>query len=145
MRWHRPQTAAGIRPAHALTFAELSAGLLLLGIPNAILVAALIAVVDILPVLGTGTVVLPWAAFALLQGQHRLFIGLLVMYAVIALVRNILEPRLVSHQIGLHPLATLFFMYVGLQILGLAGMLLFPVLAMVSVQLQKEGKIHLWK
>ena len=128
-----------------LTVAELSAGLLLLGIPNAILVAALIAVVDILPVLGTGTVVLPWAAFALLQGQHRLFIGLLVMYAVIALVRNILEPRLVSHQIGLHPLATLFFMYVGLQILGLAGMLLFPVLAMVSVQLQKEGKIHLWK
>ncbi len=128
-----------------LTFAELSAGLLLLGIPNAILVAALIAVVDILPVLGTGTVVLPWAAITLLQGQHRLFIGLLVLYAVITLVRNILEPRLVSRQIGLHPLATLFFMYVGLQILGLIGMLLFPVLAMVTVQLQEEGKLHLWK
>ena len=67
------------------------------------------------------------------------------MYAVIALVRNILEPRLVSHQIGLHPLATLFFMYVGLQILGLAGMLLFPLVVMIVKQLQDAGKIHLWK
>ncbi len=128
-----------------LTFAELAVGLMILGIPNAILAAAMIAVVDILPVLGTGTVVLPWAAIALLQGQHRLFIGLLVMYAVITLVRNILEPRLVSRQIGLPPLVTLFFMYVGLQILGLVGMLLFPILAMVAVQLHEEGKLHLWK
>lgn len=128
-----------------LTFAELSVGLLLLRVPNAILVAALIAMVDILPVLGTGTVVLPWAVIVLIQGNIRLFIGLIVMYAVIALVRNILEPRLVSRQIGLHPLATLFFMYIGLQTLGLLGMLLFPALVMVLKQLQEDGKIHLWK
>ena len=128
-----------------LTFAELSAGLLLLGIPNAILVAALIAVVDILPVLGTGTVVLPWAAFALLQGQHRLFIGL---FGDVRRHRPGAQyPRAPSGQppdrpaSSCHPL----FHVCGAANPGAGGMLLFPVLAMVSVQLQKEGKIHLWK
>lgn len=129
-----------------LTFAELSVGLLILQIPYAIPLAALIAVVDILPVLGTGTVLIPWAAFSLLSGNLSLCIGLLVMYAIITVIRNILEPRVVSHQIGLNPLVTLFFMFVGLKVTGgVIGMLLFPLGIIIIKQLQDAGHIRLWK
>ena len=129
-----------------LTFGELTAGLLLLRVPYAILLAALIAVVDILPVLGTGTVLVPWSVFCLLQGNMKLFGGLVALYIVITVVRNILEPRLVSHQIGLSPLVTLFFMYLGLKATGgLVGMLLFPIGIMILKQLQETGYIHIWK
>lgn len=79
-------------------------------------------------------------------GDFHLFIGLGLLYVVVSLVRNILEPRVVSHQIGLHPLVTLFFMFLGLRATGsLAGMLLFPLVVMIVKQLQDAGKIHLWK
>lgn len=128
-----------------ITFVELSVGLLILRVEHAIVLAALIALVDILPVLGTGTILIPWALIALISGQYPLAIGLIVIYVLITVVRNILEPRLVSYQIGLNPLVTLFFMYLGLQVAGFAGMFLFPVTAMVVVQLQENGHIHLWK
>lgn len=68
------------------------------------------------------------------------------MYVVVSLVRNILEPRVVSHQIGLHPLVTLFFSFSACGATGsLAGMLLFPLVVMIVKQLQDAGKIHLWK
>ena len=129
-----------------LTFGELTAGLLLLRVPHAVLLAALIAVVDILPILGTGTVLIPWIAVSLLGGNTAFAVGLTVLYVVITVVRNILEPRVVSRQIGLHPLATLFFMFLGLRATGgIAGMLLFPVGAIIVKQLQEAGHIHLWK
>ena len=129
-----------------LTFGELTAGLLLLRVPHAVLLAALIAVVDILPILGTGTVLIPWIAVSLLGGNTAFAVGLTVLYVVITVVRNILEPRVVSRQIGLDPLATLFFMFLGLRATGgIAGMLLFPVGAIIVKQLQEAGHIHLWK
>lgn len=129
-----------------LTFAELSAGFLILRIPYAIPLAALIAVVDILPVLGTGTVLIPWALICLIRGDMALFGGLVLLYIVITVVRNILEPRMVSHQIGLSPLVTLFFMFLGLKATGgLVGMLLFPIGIMILKQLQEAGYFHIWK
>lgn len=128
-----------------ITFIELSIGLTILNIPYSILVAAMIAVVDILPVLGTGTIVIPWAFIALIMGNVRLFIGLSIMYIIITIIRNILEPRLVSQQIGLNPLVTLFFMFLGLKSIGIFGMLLFPVTVMILKQLQDSGKIKIWK
>lgn len=128
-----------------ITFAELSIGLSILKIPYAIPLAALIAVVDILPVLGTGTILIPWALISLLTGNIRLFIGIGLLYIIITILRNILEPRIVSHQIGLNPLVTLFFMYLGLQTIGILGMLLFPVIIMVLKQLQDTGRIRIWK
>ncbi len=128
-----------------ITFVELWIGLSVLHLPHALPLAALIAVVDILPVLGVGTVLVPWALFALLTGDVALFIGLGILYIVITVIRNILEPRVVSSQIGLNPLVTLFVMYLGLRSVGLAGMLLFPVLLMVLKQLQDHGRLHLWK
>ena len=129
-----------------LTFAGLSIGFLLLRIPYALPLAALISLMDILPVLGVGTALIPWALAELVLGDFHLFIGLGLLYVVVSLVRNILKPRVVSHQIGLHPLVTLFFMFLGLRATGsLAGMLLFPLVVMIVKQLQDAGKIHLWK
>lgn len=128
-----------------ITFMELSIGLTILNIPYSILIAAMIAVVDILPVLGTGTIVIPWAFIELIMGNVHLFIGLSIMYIIITIIRNILEPRLVSQQIGLNPLVTLFFMFLGLKSIGIFGMLLFPVTIMILKQLQDSGKIKIWK
>lgn len=128
-----------------ITFAELSISFAILGIPYMFLVAALIAIVDILPVLGTGTILIPWAFISLAMGNVRMFIGIGLTYVIITVIRNILEPRLVSMQIGLNPLITLFFMFLGLKAVGIIGMLIFPVTVMILVQLQKSGQIKLWK
>lgn len=128
-----------------ITFAELSVGLTILRVPYSLLVAAIIAVVDILPVLGTGTVLIPWALISAILGDFRMFVGLALLYVFITVLRNFLEPKLVSRQIGLNPLVTLFFMYLGLQAMGLPGMLLFPVTVMILKQLQDQGSIQIWK
>lgn len=102
--------------------------------------ALAIAVFDILPVLGTGGILLPWAVILLLLGDKMLAAGILVLYLVITVVRNIAEPRLVGKQIGLHPLATLIAMFLGLKILGIAGMVLFPMLLAVLVNIEHGKK-----
>ena len=115
----------------AVTFAELYAGFLILGIPYALAAAAGIAVIDILPVLGTGTVLLPWAALELLHRSWFRGVGLLVLYAVITVVRQVIEPKIVGRHIGLHPLAALLAMYFGARLFGIAGLLLLPMAASV--------------
>ena len=127
-----------------ITFVELSVGLLILRVNFAIPIAALIAVVDILPVLGVGTVLLPWAALSCISGDFFRAIGLVIMYVVITIIRQVLEPKVISTQIGLFPLVTLLSMYVGLRLFGFFGMLGFPLVLIVVTALQKDGKIHLW-
>jgi sporulation integral membrane protein YtvI len=128
-----------------ITFAELSICFTVLRIPYAFLLAAIIALVDVLPVLGTGTILIPWAFLNLVMGNPKMFIGLGITYIIVTIVRNIVEPRLISQQIGLNPLITLFFMFLGLKAIGIFGMLLFPVIIMVIIQLQNSGRIKLWK
>ncbi|MCL2487441.1 MAG: sporulation integral membrane protein YtvI [Oscillospiraceae bacterium] len=128
-----------------ITFVELLITFLILGIPHALLFAALTALVDILPVLGTGTILIPWSVIAVITGDMTVGIGLAVGYVLITVIRNYLEPKLVSQQIGLNPLVTLFFMYLGLKLAGLPGMLLLPVVAMIFTQLQEKGKVKLWR
>lgn len=111
----------------SITFLELSIGLTLLGVEHAWLVAALTAVFDILPVLGTGGVMLPWAGVAAVQGEVYLASGLLVLYLVITVIRNILEPKIVGKQLGLHPLLTLISMFIGAKLLGMIGLFGFPI------------------
>jgi sporulation integral membrane protein YtvI len=115
----------------ALTFTELFIGLSLLGVPYVFGLSFLIALIDILPVLGVGTVLLPWALLALLWGNTRMGFGLLVLYAVISIVRQILEPRVIGTQVGLHPLIALFSLYVGARLFGAAGLFLLPMAAAV--------------
>ena len=90
--------------------------------------AFLIALVDIIPVLGTGTVLIPWAVVSLLTGKVGLGIGLLITYAVVLVIRQILEPKLVSGQIGLPPIVTITSMYVGTKIVGVFGFFIVPLL-----------------
>ncbi len=128
-----------------ITFAELSIGLTILGVQYSIILAAIISIVDILPILGVGTVLIPWAIISLLLGNWGMALGLVILYAVITVIRNIVEPRIVSINIGLHPVITLISMYIGLQIMGIAGMFLFPMICITLVQLQKNGTLKLWK
>lgn len=114
-----------------LTFFELFVGFSLLRLPYTFLPAILIALVDILPVLGVGTVLVPWGLIELLRGQTGTGTGLVVLCVIMILVRQLLEPRIVGKSIGLHPLATLFAAYAGLQLFGLAGMLLGPAVALL--------------
>lgn len=113
----------------------LTLGLILLRVPYAVLWSSLITLLDAFPVLGTGTVLLPWSLVCFSQGETPRAIGLLAVYAVITLSRSILEPRLVGKQLGLDPLVTLFSLYAGYKLWGLGGMILAPILAVATVQL----------
>ena len=134
-----------------ITFLEVSVGLTvlkLLGIFSSsyiMLIAAGTAIVDIIPVLGTGTVLIPWAAYSLITGDVSLGIGLLVLYAVISIIRQIAEPKLVAGQLGLSPIVTIISLYLGLKIFGVLGMFVTPILVIMIKLLNDEGIINIWK
>lgn len=113
----------------AITWAIVTVGLLLLQVPYGPLWAVAVALVDAVPLLGTGTVLLPWALVCLLQRAHFRSVGLLCIYAAAVLTRTVLEPRLVGRQLGIDPLLTLLFLYLGYRFWGILGMLLAPMLA----------------
>ena len=121
-----------------ITFLVLALGFLMLRIPYAIAWAALICLVDALPILGTGTVLIPWSLVSFLQGNHLQAVGLLSIYGVAALLRCILEPRLVGKHLGLDPLLTLFALYAGYHLWGIFGMLLAPMLTVTITQLLRK-------
>ncbi len=129
----------------SLTFVELSIGLSLCGISNALLIAAMISVFDILPVLGCGGIMIPWTIIAALQGNYPLAIKLLIVYLVITVIRNILEPKIVGSQIGLHPIVTLIGIFVGAQLFGVIGLFAFPIIFSLLRHLNETGVIHLFK
>ena len=127
-----------------ITFLEQAVGLTILGVEYSLLIAMAIAVFDILPVVGSGTVMLPWAVISLVTGDIKRGIGLLVLYVIITVVRQIIEPRIVGEHVGLHPLLTLMCMYVGLRIFGGLGLLGLPILCAVLVGLERDGVITLF-
>ncbi len=114
-----------------LTFCEMLIGLSILGVEYAFIMATVISVVDILPILGTGTVLVPWAIFSFLTSSTPLGVGLLVLYAVTLVIRQLAEPKIVGGAIGVHPLATLASVYLGLEFLGFAGIFAGPIIALV--------------
>lgn len=120
-----------------IAFVMLSIGFFLLQIPNSLLWAGLITLVDAFPILGVGTVLVPWSLMCLLQGEVARGVGLLGIYAVIWLVRSVLEPKLVGKELGLDPLVTLIAIYAGFRLWGILGMLLAPILAMAVTQIAK--------
>lgn len=129
----------------SITFVELAIGLSVIRIDHSIPLAALICLIDILPVLGTGTVMIPWAIIDLLLGNTLLALYLIIIYAIITIIRNIIEPRIVGQQVGLHPVLTLLLMYVGLKLFGMMGMFLFPITMIIIVTLHNAGTIRIWK
>lgn len=128
-----------------MTFLELFIGFKLLSIPNAAMIAVAIAIIDILPVLGTGGILIPWAIIAAVLGNIPLAIGIIVLYLVITIIRNIVEPKLVGQQVGLHPVVTLASMLLGLNFCGIIGLFGFPIALSLIMNLNNRGIIHIFK
>lgn len=134
-----------------ITFTELFIGLSaldLLGLYSGgykVLISLGIALVDIFPILGSGTVLIPWAVISLFTGNIGRGIGLLVIYVIITVLRQYIEPKLVAGQLGLPPIATLVSMYLGLKIFGAAGIFMLPLTITILKVLNDDGVIHLWK
>ena len=129
----------------AITFAELSVGLWLLKIDAPFKKAALTALLDILPLIGTGGILIPWAILEFLQGRQFLAAGLGILYAIITVVRTIAEPKIIGDQTGLSPLVTLSAMFVGWKTAGFAGILAAPLIVMLLCWLQENRIVRLWK
>lgn len=124
----------------ALTWCIVTAGLLFLRIPFAPLWALLIALVDAIPVLGTGTILIPWALAKLLQRATSDAVILAATYAASVLSRSLLEPRMVGKQLGLDPLMTLIALYAGYRIWGIGGIILAPLLAVTATELAGQSE-----
>ena len=137
-RWLRAQATLS-----CVTFFELLLGFLLMRQRYALLLALLITLLDALPVFGTGTALVPWALFTLLFGFPPRAIVLLALHLCTLITRNTLEPKLISAQAGLPPVASLFAMYLGYCAFGVAGMILFPFFLLLVSQVANvsESKI----
>ena len=118
-----------------LTFVLLLVGFWILQVEYAFLLAFLIALADLLPVIGVGTILIPWGIVMLLQKQFYIGFGLLLLYLVISLIRQVVEPKVLGKSLGLHPLLTLFATYVGFTLFGVLGMILAPIAALLVKRL----------
>lgn len=125
-------------------FLLVTAGLAILGVDYPLLFGLIVALVDALPVFGTGTVLIPWALAELLLGSVPRGAALVILYLCTLTVRSITEPKLVAAQAGLPPIASLMAMYLGARAFGVAGMVLFPLLLLLAAQMlrtKKEGSM----
>ena len=127
------------------TFGILFAGFLWMRLDYALLAAVFIALVDALPVLGTGTVLFPWALGCLLTGDTGRGLALLTLYAVGLIVHTLLEPRLLAGQADLPPITALLAMYLGFRFMGVGGMILFPIVLLLLKQFQDAGVVRIWR
>ena len=134
-----------------ITFSEMFIGLNILKIIGVyessyiFVIAFVTCIVDIIPVLGTGTIILPWAVYSFIMGNIGMGIGLLIMYGVITVIRQIIEPKLVAMQLGLPPFITIIAMFFGLKLFGFIGLFLLPLAITMLKVLNDKGIIHLWK
>lgn len=108
-------------------------------------ISLITAIVDVLPVLGTGTILVPWSVWSLLTGDIGFGIGILVVYAIITVIRQIIEPKLVASQLGLPAYVTITAMYIGTRLFGFIGLFLLPISIMVLKVLNDDGIIHIFR
>ena len=128
-----------------VTFVELTIGFLIIGIANPLPLAFGIAIFDILPVFGTGGVLIPWILIDLLLGEYSQALGLLIIYGVITVVRNFIEPKIVGDQLGLNPVVSIIAIYLGYRWFGVLGMIMMPVSVALAITLHNKGVITLYK
>lgn len=121
-------------------------GLLILQIPYAITIALLIGLVDLLPYLGVGAVLVPWIVYLFITSNFKLGLGLSIIYAIIVVVRQFLEPKLLSSNVGLDPLLTLIALFVGLKLIGVLGIIIGPVAVVILLALHRAQVFRdIWK
>lgn len=122
-----------------ITFVILLVGLLILRAPYALLISMVTALLDILPVIGIGAVLIPWSVISFILGKNFMGVGLLILYALGSIVRQSLEPKIVGKNLGVHPLISLLILYLGYSLLGFLGLFLVPlVVTLVNVFFNKE-------
>lgn len=118
-----------------LTFSIVLLGFLILSVKNAVTLALLIALLDLLPVIGVGTVIVPWGIFALVRGDVYRGVGLIILFIVNEIIRQYSEPKIVGKNLNMHPLLTLALIYGSVSLLGVRGVLLVPIFAVVIAAL----------
>ncbi len=129
----------------SLTAAIVMIGLLILRVEYAVTIGLLTGLVDLMPYLGTGTVFVPWIVYAFFKGQYGLVIGLSVLYAVVVIFRQIVEPKLVADNVGLDPLLTLIALFVGLKLFGFLGLIVGPVsLVVINALIKADVFRDIW-
>lgn len=128
-----------------ITSVELFIGLKILGKENALLISLSIAILDALPVFGTGTVLIPWAVLELIQGNYRDAVGIIIIYGVISLVRNIIEPKVVGDRLGINPIVSIMAIYFGFKTFGVFGMIFMPMVVQILLELHKRGSITIFR
>lgn len=134
-----------------ITFTEICVGLTFLKLIKVytggyiVAIAIVVAIVDIIPILGTGTVLIPWGIYSLIVGDIGFGIGILAVYGIITVIRQVIEPKLVAGQLGLPPVVTVIGMFIGLQLFGFVGLFLVPLTVILVKLLNDEGVIHIWK
>ena len=121
-----------------ITFCELALGFLMLKIKYAPIIALIVALVDLLPVLGAGTVLIPSGIISIRFGNSATGFSLLILYIVIILVRNFAEPKIIGNQVGINPIFTLLAMFAGLKLFGFLGLILFPIALIVIIDYYKQ-------
>lgn len=123
----------------SVVFVLLFVGFLILDVHFSFLFAFLIAFLDFLPFFGTGTALIPWAIYKFMTGDYKMVVGLLILYGVTQLVRQLIQPKLVGDSMGLKPLPTLFFLYIGYQVGGVFGMIFAVPIGLIVINLYKAG------
>ena len=129
----------------SVTFIESFIGLTFIGVDYAFTLAIIIALLDILPVLGTGGIYVPWAIANFVMGNYRLGVALLVIYGIITVVRYMIEPKVVGQQLGIHPVLTLMSMFAGMKLIGAAGLILGPTTVVALKACQHAGILPKFK
>ncbi len=129
----------------SITFTESAIGLSLIGVNFAIIIALVISIVDALPVLGSGSIYIPWIIAKLLMKDFDTALFLTILYLTVTVVRQTLEPKVISTQIGLYPLVTLMAIYIGLKLFGFIGIILGPIIVITFLALQKMDIIPKFK
>ncbi len=122
-----------------VVYVILVVGLLIMKVGYAPLVAFLVAFLDALPFFGTGTVLIPWAVIKILSADYEIAVGLVILYAVTQVVRQVIQPKIVGDSIGMNPLATLIFMYIGYKVSSVIGMIIAVPVGMILINLYKAG------
>jgi predicted PurR-regulated permease PerM len=128
-----------------ITFVELLFGFWILKIDHPFAIAATVALIDLLPVLGVGLVLVPWSVLALIQNNFTLAIGLVTLFIEIEIVRNILEPKIIGKQTGLSPILSLAAMFVGFRLFGFIGVIAVPIMIIVLKKLNEAEMIHIFR
>lgn len=115
----------------AVTFTQIFIGLHVLRVQYVFLIAVIITIFDALPVIGAGLLLIPWSVYAFITGNFKLGVGLLIIQISVSVVRQVIQPKILGDQIGIHPLPTMMAMYAGFKLFGVSGLITGPIIFVI--------------